>query len=301
MVFKHQLVRDLAYIMQAPLIYQDVDIHAFWQADLEQALLRLDQDPKSLEQAVASCKSHFLGSYFEVLFSYAINYFSRFEVIFEHQQLITPQRTLGEVDALVRSDTGQIFQFEVAIKFYLESDKEPGHWIGPNKNDSFIKKYTRAKTHQLLILAKEEAQPLLRQYQITAAIQSHLLMFGMLFKHVAKPDDLKQGPVEFEKQEKINLEKINQLALRGYWLKEDNLAWLQSGFLYAQELDKPHWLSDPIEQEVNSNTYGCFDVWQDNIRSQFSVDERPRQFLICCQKAEADKRYLRLFVVPSRW
>lgn len=301
MQFKHQAVNDLAFILQAPLIYQDFAIESHWLADWQQRLIVLDQEPSALISKINQCKSHFLGSYFETLFSFAINHLSSLEVIFEHKQLISPIRTLGEVDALVRSQDGQLHQLEVAIKFYLESSHEPGHWIGPNKKDSFIKKYERAKTHQLQVLALPEARALLNDYQLNGPINTQLLMFGILFNQISKNDDVTLLNANRLKKPLKKEQRINQTAMTGYWITEDILSRLENGFVSAQELFKPHWISDPIEQEVSKEGYLDFKTWKYDIHEKFKRDIRPRQFVIKRQISDLDNTYTRLFVVPRGW
>ncbi len=301
MQFKHQAVSDLAFILQAPLIYQDIAIAKFWLSDWRLRLNILDQEPKPLIDKINQCKSHFLGSYFETLFSFAINNLSSFDIIFEHKQLITPDRTLGEIDALVRTQDGKLHQFEVAIKFYLESNHELGHWVGPNKNDSFIKKYDRAKNHQLKVLALPEASALINDYDLNGPINTYLLMFGILYNQIAKSDDLTLFQDRITRYLTEKEEIINQDARTGFWINEDNLIWLKSGFISAQELFKPHWISDPIEQEVSTQNSLHFSAWQDDINEKFKQDNRPRHFLIKWKKSDFDSHYIRLFIVPSLW
>jgi len=301
MHFKNQVVSDLAFILQAPLIYQDMAISEFWLSDWRIRLNILDQEPKPLIDKINQCKSHFLGSYFETIFSFAINNLSSFDVIFEHKQLISPDRTLGEIDALVRTQDGKLHQFEVAIKFYLESNRELGHWVGPNKNDSFIKKYDRAKNHQLKVLALPEASVLMSDYNLNEPINAHLLMFGILYNQIAKSDDLtlfQHQPMTFLAAKE---EKINQAAKTGFWINEDNLIWLKDDFISAQELFKPHWISDPVEQEVSTQKSLHFSAWQDDIKEKFKQDNRPRHFVIKWKKSGFDSHYTRLFVVSSLW
>lgn len=301
MVFKHQVVKDLAFVLKAPLIYQDLDITKHWLPDTQDKLIQLDKKPAPLFQMVDSCKSHFLGSYFETLFSFALNHFSSFKVIFEHTQLISPERTLGEIDALVTDANGQAHQLEVAIKFYLESSDEVGHWIGPNKNDSFVKKYQRAKTHQLTILDLPEAKPLLEQYSLSLPIERHLLMFGALFQQLADLDSLALFENDKTHCEKDKNKEINPFAKTGFWVRINNLNWLHKGFLSSQEMLKPFWISTPIDQEVAANKWRNFHTWQADLESKFKEDERPRLFLLTWRKEEGSSKNLRLFVVPEYW
>ena len=301
MIFKHQVVSDLAFVLQAPLIYQDFDISQHWLPDSQDKLAKLDKNPKPLEQVISACKSHFLGSYFETLFSFALNHFSSLQVVFEHTQLISPERTLGEIDALIKDENKQVHQFEVAIKFYLESNAELGHWIGPNKNDSFIKKYQRAKSHQLTILDLPEARPLLAQHSISLPIEKHLLMFGVLFNQVT--DQSVDSLLDADKYQNENdkFEEVSPLSKTGFWIRINNLSWLQSGYVSCQELIKPFWISEPVDQQLAANKGLDFHAWEADLEARFQQDERPRMFMLKWKKADASSQNLRLFVVPKHW
>lgn len=301
MVFKHQVVNDIAFVLKAPLIYQDLDIAKYWLPDSQDKLIQLDKNPESLVQMVEACKSHFLGSYFETLFSYALNHFSSLKIISEHTQLISPERTLGEIDALVTDVNGQTHQLEVAIKFYLESTEKVEHWIGPNKNDSFVKKYHRAKTHQLTILDLPEAKPLLEQYSLCLPIERHLLMFGVLFNQIS--DQCFTSLLETDKyhDENDKFEKVSSLAKTGFWIRINNLSWLQSGYVSCQELTKPFWISEPVEQQLTLNKVLDFHAWEADLEARFQQDERPRMFMVKWKKADTPSQNIRLFVVPNHW
>lgn len=300
MFYKHQSVSDLAFILQAPLIYQDIDLSAFWLPDWPQKIAELDLAPEPLEASLAQCKSHFLGSYFESLFSFAINHFSSLDVVFEHQQLISSTRTLGEVDALVKDEQGGLHQLEVAIKFYLACPEQKGHWIGPNKNDSFDKKYQRAKSHQLTILDLTEANTLLESYGLNRPIQAHLCMFGILYQQINSAKGLEKylGQVDFARANKGEL--INPESQRGYWIRLADLSLLAPYFDSAQELEKPFWITKPVQTE-SVNHFTHLASWHKNLAEKFEQDQRPRHFIINWLKNDLDKCYAPIFVVPNDW
>lgn len=294
MIFKHQEVSDLAFILQAPLIYQDIDISQFWLADSQQRLVALDHDPSELLGCINVCKSHFLGSYFETLFSFALNHLSSLKVILEHEQLISPVRTLGEIDALVTTQDGAFHQFEVAIKFYLESNQERDHWVGPNKNDSFVKKYQRANNHQLVILDLPEAKPFLQEKGIIGPIQRHLLMFGLLYTQVVDIDDL----LNLKPVEATLGGQINEAAKTGSWISEAHLSRLAPYFESCQELVKPFWVSNPV---MSDPTFTLYKDWESDISVKFQTDERPRHFLFKGKHLGKPMNAVRIFVVPNSW
>jgi hypothetical protein len=126
-------------------------------------------------------------------------------------------------------------------------------------------------------------------------------MFGILFNQISKNDDVTLLNANRLKKPLKKEQRINQTAMTGYWITEDILSRLENGFVSAQELFKPHWISDPIEQEVSKEGYLDFKTWKYDIHEKFKRDIRPRQFVIKRQISDLDNTYTRLFVVPRGW
>ncbi|MCV2402163.1 DUF1853 family protein [Marinomonas sp. C2222] len=279
--FNSPYVQDLAWLVEGHYIVQDFDLNAYWYPDIMDRLMRLDASPESLNSAISSCKSHFLGSYFETLFSYAIRHLSTLKVVLEHIQIANDTRTLGEVDMVVKTPDGQLHQFEIAIKFYLErKDLAPHHWVGPNKNDSLLKKETRAREHQLEILNTEEGRKTRHHLVGEQEIQPHLLIFGRLYYAL----------------DENNITEINGRNYDvGYWVRASDFPSITGNFSYMKLLEKPHWMA--MENELNSAIYISLQSVYSFIRI-INEDCRPSHFALW---HDNDQINTVLFIVPDTW
>ncbi|WP_421851177.1 DUF1853 family protein [Marinomonas sp.] len=280
----HPLVKDLAWLVEGHYIERDFDLQPYWVTDVKERLLRLDQAPEPLMTAMAACKSHFLGSYFETLFSFAIEYLSQLTIRLEHFQIESEGKTLGEVDMLVETPDGELHQFEIAIKFYLERpDLFPHDWIGPNKNDSLLKKVTRAREHQLHILQTEAGLSAIEPFAKGRQPISNLLVFGRLYSALNSQEEVSVWLAQTH---------------RGGWIRVSNIDLLMpffSGFLILQ---KPHWLSAP-----NINDNFPFNSLQSayNLVGDFLLDDRPRHVFLRSALYKTDQMHRNVFIVPDSW
>jgi uncharacterized protein len=280
----HPLVKDLAWLVEGHYIERDFYLEAYWVADVEARLLALDQAPTPLVNALAECKSHFLGSYFESLFSFAITHLSCLKIVREHFQIIGAGKTLGEVDMLVETPDGELHQFEIAIKFYLERpDLFPHHWIGPNKNDSLLKKVTKAREHQLLILQTKEGLSVIADLAKGRVPQASLLIFGRLYLALNYKQDVDKW--------------LNQTESGG-WIRISQMALLMPHFSHFLILEKPHWLA---YQNINDNF--AFNSLQSayNLVGEFLHDSRPKHVLLWQAANKKAKINRSVFIVPDSW
>lgn len=326
----HNPVQDLAFIIHSDLIYQGFDLSPYWVADLDNKLAQLAHNPATLLAHLAKAKSHFLGSYFESLFSYAIQELSSLTIVFEHEQITEAGKTLGEVDILVKTPQGQFYQFELAIKFYLQTrvtaeNNEIEHWLGPNKHDSFQQKYQRAQEHQLKILTTLAGQTLLAkhlpsksQHQVATEIPAYLLMFGFLYQHLPRQEMAGLLPNRTIYQNNIHREPlINKKSIQGYWCFMCDLIGLAPQFIAAQELTKQEWLCQTINpvladaqldeqsQALEHDMITNFTDFEEQISNTFLQDSRPKHILLTLGQSgsliEEQQWQIRLFIVPNGW
>lgn len=280
----HSLVKDLAWLVEGHYIERDFDLQPYWVADVNERLLLLDREPGPLVTAVNACKSHFLGSYFEALFSFAIEHLSHLKIHLEHFQIESEGKTLGEVDMLVETPDGELHQFEIAIKFYLERpDLFPHDWIGPNKSDSLLKKVTRAREHQLQILQTEEGLSAINDVAKGCQPISNLLVFGRLYSALNNAEDIRDWLRGTE---------------CGAWIRISNMHLLTPWFEGFLILQKPHWLS-----VLNNSDNFSFNSLQSayNLVGDFLLDDRPRHMLLKSTLYEIDQMHRFVFVVPDSW
>ncbi|MGO2234117.1 DUF1853 domain-containing protein [Marinomonas sp. UCMA 3892] len=280
----HPLVKDLAWLVEGHYIERDFDLQPYWVADVNERLLILDQDPESLVTAMAACKSHFLGSYFETLFSFAIAHLSHLKIHLEHFQIVNEGKTLGEVDMLVETPNGELHQFEIAIKFYLERpDLFPHDWIGPNKNDSLLKKVTRAREHQLQILQTEEGISAIEGVAKGRHPISNLLVFGRLYSALNSKEEVDAWLKQSD---------------RGGWIRVSNISLLMPFFSDFLILQKPNWLSVPnINDNFSSNSLQS----AYNLVGEFLLDDRPRHVFLMSALYKTDQIHRNVFIVPDSW
>ncbi|WP_353668076.1 DUF1853 family protein [Marinomonas sp. THO17] len=279
-----QIIEDLQWLVEGHVLESDFDLSPYWCADLEQRLAKLRQDNQPLLDRIARTKSHFLGSYFEALFSFAIEQLTELKIIKEHFQIDQMGKTLGEVDMLVRLPTGEIHQFEIAIKFYLQRpDLAPNDWIGPNKNDSLHKKVTRARQHQLTLLSTSVGKQWLEQHNITSEVESNLLIFGRFY-------------MALNNSRAIELWFAEEVL--GGWIRASQFIQLQAYFSCFYVLQKPHWMSNPLE-DANSTFFSRESAY--NLVSLFLRDERPIHLFMLPSLGASKVSGKCIFVVPDHW
>ncbi|MCZ2722826.1 DUF1853 family protein [Marinomonas sp. 15G1-11] len=305
--YKHQEVNDLAWIFSAPMIVADLDLQRYWVTDVASQLNQLDRFPAPLLASLGECKSHFLGAYFEVLFSFAIRQFSSLEVIFEHQQIMNPNgTTLGEIDMLVRTPEGYVLQFEIALKYFLEVEQgQKKEWIGPNKTDSLSKKTHKARTKQLAILDTPSGQALLHQLDIKQKVKPVLLIFGYLFDQW-RSFSMDQGTENSQYYEDMDARS------KVYWL---NMAQFKATYFDSYvfcELDKAKWVSYKL---IQPSDILAFDEVRLSLEESFKMDVRPKMFFawerveqktlesrdVSENRMIMPESPLRVFVVPNGW
>lgn len=276
-------VEDLRWLIEGHFITSDCDLSRFWLPDWPQRIDELAHHPDALVEKIQSCKSHFLGSYFESLFSFAIEHFSCLKILLEHEQIVDQGKTLGELDMLVETPDGELIQFEIAAKFYLERpDLFPDNWIGPNKNDSLRKKTQRARSHQLTILDKECAKLQLHKITEGREVTRHLMIFGRLYYAVDQCGAFLQ---DIENKEK------------NVWIRVSELNGLAENITHFCELTKPHWFSLPnFTRDYMSFTTECIDRWIED----FKHDARPKHVCLRFELSSTASSYC-VFVVPDTW
>jgi len=278
-----QVLSDLEWLVDGHYILADFQLKPYWRTDWQEKLALLRQNPSPLMAKLEQTKSHFLGSYFETLFSFAIAELSVLSIQREHFQITRQGKTLGEVDMLVALPDGSLQQFELAIKFYLHRpDLAPNDWIGPNKNDSLIKKVTRAQQHQLQILKTEEGADSIRELPFGGDIKASLLMFGRLYRALHTESDLDEWWCEEG----------------GAWLRAGDILWLRKYFSHFIVLEKPHWMAFPCFQE--DFTFFSPETAY-NLVGNFLHDERPLHLCLSSTGFETEGIKRHVFVVPDTW
>ncbi len=283
-VAPQQYLNDLKWLLVGQeLITADKPFKDFLKPDWQDIFGALVTDPEPLVEHMRAAKSHFLGTYFEQLFSFAVLQFSQLTILAEHEQVYDDKRTLGEVDLVAKDMTGKIWLFEVALKFYLERpDLAPNDWIGPNKNDSLLKKTTHARTHQLKILETGAGRHWLTTLTGFETYCSNLLIFGRLFPKMSAPSE----------------ESITKLHTGCGWMYLRDLPcwadWLEA----LQMANKPNWITP---SDIEKSEFTDVQALHDTLGQVFENDRRPQ--LISCQirKTPYENTLFWIFICPNSW
>ncbi len=127
-----------------------------------------------------------LGKRMEVFFHHYLTYHEQYEIINHSIQLIDNKVTIGELDFIVKNEE-RFLHIELAYKFYLFdpsilSKDNMGKWIGPNRNDSLVKKLTKLKEKQFPLLYSKEGKAFLNNHHISIdSVDQELLLLGKLY------------------------------------------------------------------------------------------------------------------------
>lgn len=122
-----------------------------------------------------------LGNRLEYFLSFALESSEDFEILAKNIQIVENKITLGELDYIIEDKTSEtIFHLELANKFYLYDPNiktEINCWIGPNRNDSLIRKITKLKNKQFPLLHHKQTVSQLTDLGIDVSMLSQKLLF----------------------------------------------------------------------------------------------------------------------------
>ena len=129
-----------------------------------------------------------LGHLYEDALRQLLEASDQLELLADHVQVFDRnQITLGEIDYILRDvRTQQVFQLELAVKFYLGVPTvHSWQFPGPDPHDNWQRKLQRMRTHQLSLARRSEAQALLRERWGCGDIEVRQLIYGCIFYPMA--------------------------------------------------------------------------------------------------------------------
>ena len=300
----HPLVRDLAWLLQAPDLLAmpwpgRPDRHTLGLAEdarLASWLDDLEADPSSLETCVGDALVGRMGLYHERLWQFLLAHAPGTELLAHNLRIHRGKQTLGELDLLYRrrGDSTPI-HLEVAIKFYLGLTEGPGadddqaRWIGPGGADSLASKRQHLHRHQLrLSELPETREALCERLGIDATgagrtlnVSRQLAIPGVLFAPWRRP---LPAPREAQPDH-----------LRGTWLHWREWRRYRHGLAAGSRgtrLAKPHWLALPRHEQLLTLTE--LDAW---LSEHFRTPASPVQLALW----QPCIGWQRLFVVADDW
>jgi len=242
-VFKHRLVRDLAWVISSPpLVSGNINNTHWWSSsdctseyqDCLPALIVLDKNPEPLITNINNIKAKGLGHRFEALVAYWIKLSPNFDLLDNNIQIIVEGKTFGEIDFIIQDiRSKKIIHLEVAVKFYLGSP--PYHnafyWYGTNTKDQLGKKIKHLKEKQTQLATIHKSFLKNRGFEIN---EKHCLLKGRLFYPLAI-DKAPNG--------------VNSDHLRARWIQHK--AKPNNALYYP--LDKPNWLATLYHDDIHDD------------------------------------------------
>ncbi|MEW4486852.1 DUF1853 family protein [Thalassoglobus sp. JC818] len=267
----YQMLRDLDWILNSPSLLKTPIPEEFGPAAIAET------DTYSIAKTPRR-----VGRYFEELIACWLRSRSDIELIHQQKQLSDGIRTIGEVDFIYRTPSGDVVHCETAVKFYLYApfvSDDQSHFIGPNSADNFEKKTSRLFGHQLQLGKKHFPE----------VTHTFAFMKGRIFIH---PSDAL--PAQRPKYMSDNL-------LQGTWVYEDELDLLQELFpncCYCQ-IEKPYWLS-PIPVGPDQKKYSQAELVQ-FLDDHFLKTRTPRLWSVRSLNDPGGHELDRVFVVSRDW
>ncbi len=191
-----------------------------------------------------------LGSRIERFFEFYIKQSKNYELIKKNIQIINNKQTLGEIDFLLYDKKAEEYlHVEHVYKFYLYDDSienELDRYIGPNRNDTFVKKLEKLKIKQLPLLYKNETQEYLEGIDVNSFKQK-ICLKGNIYV-----------PMHFLGKD---IPILNNSCVRGFYIKREEFIKQKHFREYKYHLPpRNDWVCDCNTNEIWISFDGVIDT-----------------------------------------
>ena len=173
-----------------------------------------------------------LGVRVEYFFEYYINKTKRYKLLYKNTQIIENKDTLGEIDfILFDKKFDKYLHMELVYKFYLYDESftnELDSLIGPNRDDTFIKRLNKLKNKQFPMLFKNRTKE----------------MIDIDYENVYQNTCFK-AKIFLPYKKNIQLKKINKDCIKGFYISYQDFCLLDEFKKYTYFVPtKNDWVSD---------------------------------------------------------
>ena len=228
-----------------------------------------------------------MGKYFEQLLFYILNQDNRYERLLQNHQILEEKRTVGEIDLILKdTKTGEMEHWEIALKFYLQSQcsREHSEMIGPNAADNLARKIKKLTEYQLPIRSNLGDVGI----RDTSQVSNKLLLKGQFFYHISHTETCNIFP-----------NHVNPAHESGWWCHlsqvektlDKNLIWIT--------IEKPNWIGKAM-RTINHNSLN-YNELKDLLKQHFQHDFKS---ILCVGLKEVNgvlQECSRGFVVHNAW
>jgi len=165
-------------------------------------------------------------------------------ILAENLQIQNNKLTIGEIDCILIKNK-IAYHIEIIYKFYLFDDTvgstELDYWIGPNRNDSLIKKLDKLKDKQLPLLCNTHTTPIIKKLNLSLnKIKQRVFFKAQLFTPYKRSVKFKQ---------------LNKNCVKGFYVKHAQLEQFNKCKFYIP--NKTNWLQE-VKTQVNWLAYNTF-------------------------------------------
>ncbi|MGA1932244.1 DUF1853 family protein [Arcobacter sp. YIC-464] len=204
-----------------------------------------------------------LGKRVEYFFEEYIKLSSRYNLIHKNIQVIHNKNTLGEIDFILFDKKEQRYlHTELVYKFYLYDNsfqKEIDRYIGPNRDDTLVKKLNKLKSKQFPLLFKEETKNLI-DIDLENIYQNSCFKANIFLPY----------------KKEVNISLVNKSCIKGFYLNINDFLSLKEFKEYEYFL--PHRYDWILEPSCNSNWKGFTDI-QEEIQVFLDLKKSPLVWL----------------------
>lgn len=244
-----------------------------WKGKLEGVEQMLISHNKRLSFTLKESNSQYLGHLVELFAFFEFDANESYKLMASNLQINDEERTLGEIDAIIKTNEQRI-HLEVAYKFYLYDDTKDSsgltNWIGPNRKDSLVQKFSKIKRKQFPLVYNYLTQKALKDLNIEPPETQKVNFKGQLF-------------LPYDK--KIAVNPLNHYCVKGYYYRpEQIIERVDSKFYIPHKLE---WLSEP-HTNVDWVDFARFNKKLNELLS----DKRSPMCWIKSQKGEIEKCFV---------
>ena len=204
-----------------------------------------------------------MGKRVEYFFEEYIKLSSRYNLIHKNIQVIENKNTLGELDFIVFDKNKELYlHTELVYKFYLYDDsfkEEIDKYIGPNRNDTLVRKLNKLKTKQFPLLFKEETKKFI-DIDLNKVYQNTCFKANIFLPY----------------KKNVNPDLINKECIKGFYLNMEEFLIYEEFKEYNYFL--PHRYDWILDASLNTN-WKEFDDIQEEIQVFLDLKKSPLVWL----------------------
>lgn len=202
---------------------------------LKQFVFDEELDIDNIDFSTLSIKKKIpLGQRIEYFFEFYINHSNRYNLVKRNIQVLKEKETLGELDFILYDNQLKIYKHvELVYKYYLFDEsqgKDLNAYIGPNENDTLVKRIEKLRDRQLPMLYNNETKKYLEYINLDTLEQEVCFKANIYLPY-------------FKEIDKIPI--INNLCIKGYYISENDFFTNDEFKSYKYNLPKKSdWILD---------------------------------------------------------